>query len=79
MKDAHVRGKAITLKIKRRKQGAPNAAKFLGHGPCDNLSRSVTTHAFVGDGPAIARHACELLRAMKLPPDQIRGVGISVW
>lgn len=73
-----MRGKTVTLKIKRRKQGAPSAAKFLGHGPCDNLSRSVTAHVFVSQGVEIGRCACALLKAMKLPPDQIRGVGIAV-
>jgi len=41
-----VRGKGITLKLKRRQEGAPTPWKCLGHGPCDNLSRSVTLGAF---------------------------------
>jgi hypothetical protein len=37
-----LRGRCITLKVKRRQEGAPEPAKFLGHGWCDNLSRSIT-------------------------------------
>jgi hypothetical protein len=36
---ANARAKTITLKLKRKQQGAPEPAKFLGHGACDNLSR----------------------------------------
>lgn len=36
---ASARAKTITLKLKRKQQGAPEPAKFLGHGACDNLSR----------------------------------------
>jgi len=34
-----VKGRSITLKLKRCKRDAPEPVKFLGHGPCDNLSR----------------------------------------
>ena len=30
--EASVRGRAITLKLKRKKEGAPEPSKFLGHG-----------------------------------------------
>lgn len=43
---AGLRGKSITLKVKRRQEGAPEPAKFLGHGWCDNVSRSVTIASF---------------------------------
>lgn len=34
-----VKGRSVTLKVKRRQAGAPEPAKFMGHGACDNLSR----------------------------------------
>lgn len=73
-----MRGKCISLKLKRRKGNAPEPIKFLGHGPCDNVSRSVTLNRFT-DATADLTHECRaMLRALKVPADQIRGIGISV-
>lgn len=52
--------------------------KFLGHGVCDNLSRSVTLARFTDAAEEVARCAEGLLRALRVPPDQIRGMGIAV-
>ena len=42
MEEAGVKGRSITLKLKKRKSDAPEPYKFLGHGPCDNLSRCLS-------------------------------------
>ena len=42
-----MQGRSITMKIKRRKEGAPEPSKFLGHGICDSLSRSLTLSRFI--------------------------------
>ena len=39
MRAAGVAARTVTLKLKRRKEGAPEPPKFLGHGSCDNMSR----------------------------------------
>ena len=39
MRAAGVTARTVTLKLKRRKDGAPEPPKFLGHGSCDNMSR----------------------------------------
>jgi DNA repair protein REV1 len=42
MERAEVAGKTLTLKVKKRKANVPYATvKFLGHGDCDNVSKSV--------------------------------------
>lgn len=46
---AAVRGRGITLKVKCRQAGAPEPLKFMGHGPCDNISRTITTASFTGE------------------------------
>lgn len=78
MEEAKVKGKSISLKIKRRKGNAPEPIKFLGHGPCDNVSRSVTLNRFTDSTVDLARECRALLRALNIPADQIRGIGISV-
>lgn len=72
------RGRSITLKVKRRQAGAPEPAKFLGHGHCDNVSRSVTLGSFVGSADELAEHAALLLHALAVPPQELRGLGITV-
>lgn len=65
MAEAGVRGRLITLKLKVRQEGAPAPAKFLGHGHCDNVSRSVTLGSFTSAAQVRPRpgdhthmHAC---------------------
>jgi DNA repair protein REV1 len=36
-----VLGSKLTLKVKQRKASAKEPQKFLGHGSCHNLSRSI--------------------------------------
>lgn len=75
---AGVRGKSITLKLKRRQAGAPAPWKMLGHGPCDNLSRSVTLGAFTDSQADILRETRVLLAALAVPAEDVRGIGITV-
>lgn len=78
LREAGLRGRTLTLKIKRRKAGAPEASKFLGHGICDNLSRSVTLARFTDSAAEIAGQGMALLHALRVPPNQLRGLGITV-
>ena len=78
MVEAGVRGRCVTLKMKRRKGNAPEPIKFLGHGPCDSLSRSVTLNSFTRAESDLAREARGLLHALRVSATQIRGIGISV-
>ena len=78
MREAGVKGRAISLKMKRRKSNAPEPIKFLGHGPCDNLSRSITLSRFTDSAVDLSHEALALLHALRVPATQIRGIGISV-
>lgn len=75
---AGVKGRCFTLKIKRRQANAPEPPKFLGHGACDNFSRSVTLSRFVDNPDDIYHEVVVLLDAMKIPHEEIRGMGITV-
>ncbi len=76
--EAGVKGRSVTLKVKRRKEGAPEPSKFMGHGICDNLSRSLTLSRFVDSASDIAAEAQGLMRALRIPPGDMRGIGITV-
>uniref|UniRef100_A0A383W0I0 DNA polymerase kappa n=1 Tax=Tetradesmus obliquus TaxID=3088 RepID=A0A383W0I0_TETOB len=75
---AGTRARTITLKLKRRQTNAPEPVKFLGHGACDNLSRSVTLGAFVRSAAELYASAVLLLRGMGVPSEEVRGMGITV-
>ncbi len=75
---AGVKGKCVTLKVMQRQEGAPAPYKFLGHGACDSHSRSVTLGASTDQPDDVLRVCWELFQALKLPPADVRGVGISV-
>lgn len=73
------KGRTITLKVKVRKKDAPiETAKFMGHGVCDNMARSVTMKTATDDDQMIAKECHSLLQQMKVPVVDLRGVGIQV-
>ncbi|WZN60214.1 DNA polymerase IV [Chloropicon roscoffensis] len=78
LRRAGIRGRCITLKLKLRKPNAPPPPKFLGHGWCDNLSRSVTLASAADDAGLIAREAVALLLRLDADPREIRGLGIQI-
>lgn len=73
-----VQGRTITLKLKRRKENAPEPPKFMGHGICDNMSRSVTVARFTASQEDVVSEARQMLRALHVDPTQIRGIGLNV-
>ena len=75
---AGAQGRMLTLKLKRRKAGAPEPPKFMGLGSCDNLSRSTTLPYFTAADRDVAPAARSLLRALRVPAQEIRGIGIAV-
>eukprot|EP00198_Chlamydomonas_reinhardtii_P004670 XP_001694006.1 deoxycytidyl transferase [Chlamydomonas reinhardtii] len=78
LKTAGVKGRSLTLKAKRRLAGAPEPAKFMGHGACDNISRSMTLGRFTDDAADLRREAVALLRALAVPAAELRGLGLTV-
>lgn len=55
-----------------------DTSKFLGHGACTNVSRSVTLAVATRDLAKIRAEVAALLRQMKLNHEDMRGVGIQV-
>ena len=77
--DASVLGGTISLKLKIRSQSAPQEApKYLGHGQCDNITRSVTLLQPTRSSSEVARLAKRLLVQIKPTASDIRGVGIQL-
>lgn len=76
---AQVMGNQLTLKMKIRKQDAPKEPKkFLGHGACDNVSRSLALLQPVWKASMSTPMAVKLLKQLNPVVDDIRGVGLQL-
>jgi DNA repair protein REV1 len=73
-----MKGKCITLKIKKRREGASEPRKFLGMGVCDSLSRATTVPSGIFKADDIYSESVSLLRILNIYHSDIRGIGLSV-
>jgi len=78
MQQGSVRGRTITLKLKRKKLGWKEPVKFLGMGACDSFSKSVTLASMTAAAEDLEREGKVLLRMLRVPFDEIRGMGLAV-
>ena len=78
MNKVGVRGSRITLKVKKRKQGARPPPKFLGHGSCHNLSKSSDLSSASCEWQCMNMTATVLFKALDVSLDDIRGMGIVI-
>ena len=81
MKMACVVGRTLTVKVKKRRATAPIVtSKFLGHGLCDNLTRSLQLHENIGEHSCDILSSCslKLLLEMQVPIEDLRGIGIVI-
>lgn len=64
--------------MKIRKPNAEEAYKHLGHGPCDNFSKSAVLNAYVDDPDSIFRECLVMLNQLGSDPVDVRGVFIAI-
>lgn len=78
LRNLKVRTKSLTLLIKKRREGAPiEPSKFMGHGVCDNFSKSQVLSQATDDEVVIGKACIELLRQFNFPSEELRGVGVQ--
>lgn len=76
---ARVFGNQLTLKMKIRKKDAPvEPKKFLGHGACDNVSRSLALLQPSREAAQCGPLAVKLLKLLNPVATDIRGVGLQL-
>ena len=74
-----VQAGSITLKMMIRRAEAPvNPRKYLGHGPCDSLSRSITLLVPTRSAEEIYRKCIHMLKQVNPVVSDIRGLGIQL-
>lgn len=49
-------------------------AKFMGHGVCDHIVKSVSLKSASNDSLIIGHECCMLARTLKIKPEDYRGV-----
>uniref|UniRef100_A0A0A1WDT0 DNA repair protein REV1 n=1 Tax=Zeugodacus cucurbitae TaxID=28588 RepID=A0A0A1WDT0_ZEUCU len=77
--DIKRRTKCVTLKLMVRAKDAPlEAAKFMGHGVCDHVTKSVSLSDYTCDVEVITRTAIATMKALAIPPNELRGIGIQL-
>lgn len=71
--------KSITLKLMVRAAEAPvETSKFMGHGVCDNQTKSVLLKETTNDVEVITSHVLKLMKESGFPPHELRGIGIHL-
>ena len=77
--EAGVSGTQITLKMKIRKRNAPRETKkYLGHGLCDTVSRSMALLQATRKATECSRLAVKLLRQVGPAAEDVRGMGLQL-
>ncbi|KAG7301963.1 hypothetical protein JYU34_013407 [Plutella xylostella] len=72
-------GKCITLKLMVRAADAPvETAKFMGHGFCDVINKSVNLNNPTSDACVISKEVIGICKKLKVEPKEMRGIGIQV-
>ena len=77
MTGAGVRGSKLVLKIMRSKDPSLMPGKFLGHGRCDSMSRSIGI-ALTRDKDVISSAAMKLYDRLGIDKNLVRGMGIVI-
>ncbi|XP_032663618.1 DNA repair protein REV1 [Odontomachus brunneus] len=76
---ARAKGRCITLKLMIRAEEAPKeAAKFMGHGLCNYITKSKNLIAAVDDVSIIRKEVISIWNQLHLTPEDMRGIGIQV-
>lgn len=79
LKKANKQGKTITLKLMVRRPDAPlETAKYMGHGLCNNICKSMTLAMATNQATVISKKCMSMYKALKLTASDLRGIGISI-
>ncbi|CAH1408060.1 unnamed protein product [Nezara viridula] len=74
-----MKGKCITLKLMVRSKDAPEeTAKYMGHGVCDNVTKSSSLSSAISDAPSINREVLKIISKLNIDAKELRGIGIQL-
>ena len=79
LKAQGLRGSMVVMKVWRAIEGAPEWARkgSMGHGMCDIVNRSLNLPNPTNDGERISSECQKVLKELRIPAEELRGMGIS--
>ncbi|XP_022180311.1 DNA repair protein REV1 [Myzus persicae] len=79
LNDIEMKGKTVTLKLMIRNAEAPKeSAKFLGHGFCDNITKSSSLTKSTSNSIIIFQVVNKIMNQLNIDPSELRGIGIQM-
>ncbi|XP_078431133.1 DNA-directed DNA polymerase [Wolffia australiana] len=78
LKGAGVRGRSVTIKVRKRKKGAAEPTKYLGCGECESMSKSVKIPSAIDDEETLTKIGKELFASCHVEPEDVRGIGLQL-
>ncbi|CAA6672522.1 unnamed protein product [Spirodela intermedia] len=78
LKGAGVRGRTITLKVRKRKKGASEPIKYMGCGECESMSRSMTVPSATDNEEMLTKMSKELFGSFHVEAKDVRGIGLQL-
>jgi len=78
MKDLGVKGRKLSLKLKKRKAGAPEPTKVGNPGPVDNISKSMPLGCYTDELNNLSNACILLYKALNVKAEDVRGFGLIV-
>lgn len=79
LKDLNMKGKQLTIKIMTRAKDVPvETKKFMGHGVCDSISKSVNLSVLTDEYSIVEMNILKVIHLMNILPQDLRGLGIQL-
>ncbi|XP_043679975.1 DNA repair protein REV1 [Vespula pensylvanica] len=79
LKKANAKGRCITLKLMVRAKEAPvETVKFMGHGPCDYITKSKNLMSAIDNLTIITKEIIGIWNQLHQTPKDMRGIGIQI-
>lgn len=78
LQECGVEGRTITLKVKKRRKGAEEPAKFMGCGDCESMSRSLTLPTATDSVILLQRITKQIFSSLHIDVKDVRGVGLQM-
>lgn len=75
--DLGLKGMKIQVKVMRRREGEGESIKRMGHGVCDNYSKSRNVGANM-KLVSFVENVISIYKEFKIPPQDLRGIGIFI-
>jgi len=78
MKNLNVKGKRVTLKVRKKKQGTEESNKFMNPGENEIVTKSGTLNSFTDEPEVIASEAETIFEMLAIDLTEVRGIGLHL-